>query len=123
MQGVRDRYPALFNPAINTMQLFIWQHDILGVAHYIMDCFEVFGVLDNAPDDASTALPAHKLVFISPGGWIDVIYSFIQASSIASAACSSQLCQNSLYTERDCVPCALVHTACTVLPAMEQHAC
>ena len=33
------RYPALFSPATNTMQLFMWQRDIVGVAHYIMDCF------------------------------------------------------------------------------------
>ena len=55
MQGVRDRYPALFSPAENTMQLFMWQRDIVGVAHYIMDCFEVLGTLDDAPDDASSS--------------------------------------------------------------------
>ena len=55
MQCVRDRYPALFSPAKNTMQLFMWQHDIVGVAHFIQDCFEVLGALDDAPDDASTS--------------------------------------------------------------------
>ena len=45
MQCVRDRYPALFSPAKNTMQLFMWQRDIVGVAHYIKDCFEVLGAL------------------------------------------------------------------------------
>ena len=45
MQCVRDRYPALFSPAKNTMQLFMWQHDIVGVAHFIKDCFEVLGAL------------------------------------------------------------------------------
>ena len=45
MQCVRDWYPALFNPAKTTMQLFMWQRDIVGVAHYIMDCFEVLGAL------------------------------------------------------------------------------
>ena len=52
-----DRYPALFSPAKNTMQLFMWQHDTLGVAHYwyIKDCFEMLGALDDAPDDASTS--------------------------------------------------------------------
>ena len=55
MQCVRDRYPALFSPAKNTMQLFMWQRDIVGVAHYIKDCFEVLGALDDAPDDASTS--------------------------------------------------------------------
>ena len=55
MQCVRDQYPALFSPATNTMQLLMWQHDILGVAHYIKDYFEMLGALDDAPDDASTS--------------------------------------------------------------------
>ena len=41
MQCVRGRYPALFSRAINTMQLFMWQHNIVGVAHYIKDCSKV----------------------------------------------------------------------------------
>ena len=40
MQCVLVRCPALFNPATNTMQLFMWQRDIVGVAHCIMDCSE-----------------------------------------------------------------------------------
>ena len=55
MQCVRDRYPALFGPAKNTMRLVMWQHDIVGVAHFIKDCFEVLGALDDVPDDASTS--------------------------------------------------------------------
>ena len=55
MQCVRDRYPALFSPAKNTMQLFMWQRNIVGVAHFVQDCFEVLGALDDAPDDASTS--------------------------------------------------------------------
>ena len=51
---VTARFKGLFSPAKNTMQLFMWQRDIVGVAHYIMDCFEVLGALDDAPDDAST---------------------------------------------------------------------
>ena len=35
MQCVRDRYPALFSPAKNTMQLFMQQRNIVGVALYI----------------------------------------------------------------------------------------
>ena len=35
------------------MQLFMWQRDIVGVAHYIMDCSVVLGALDHAPNDAS----------------------------------------------------------------------
>ncbi len=41
------------------MQLLMWQHNILGVAHYIKDCFELelemLGAPDDAPDDASTS--------------------------------------------------------------------
>ena len=55
MQPVRDRYPALFSPAQGTMQLFMWQQDIVGVAHYIMDCFDALSALSDAPDDASTS--------------------------------------------------------------------
>ena len=55
MQCVRDSYPALFSPAYNTKQLFMWQHDIVGVANYIKDYVEVLGALDNAPDNASTS--------------------------------------------------------------------
>ena len=35
MQCVRDRYPALFSPTKNTMQLFMQQRNIVGVALYI----------------------------------------------------------------------------------------
>ena len=54
MQPVRHCYPALFSTAQITMQLFMWQHDIVGVAHYIMDYFDA---LSDAPDhdDASTS--------------------------------------------------------------------
>ena len=53
MQCVRGRYPALFSPAQNTMQLFMC--GIVGVAHFVQDCFEVLGALGDAPDDASTS--------------------------------------------------------------------
>ena len=39
MQGVHDWYTALFSPATNTMQLYMWQRDIVGVAQYIMGLF------------------------------------------------------------------------------------
>ena len=39
MQCMRGRYPALFSPAENTMQLFMWQRDTVGWAHYAMYCF------------------------------------------------------------------------------------
>ena len=43
-----------YHPA-HGMQLFMWQRNIVGVAHYSMDCFKVLGALDDAPDDASTS--------------------------------------------------------------------
>ena len=58
MQCVRDRYPALFSPANNTMQLFMWQRNIVGVAHFVQDCFEVLGALDDASTSSSSALAA-----------------------------------------------------------------
>ena len=37
------------------VQLFMWQRNIVGVAHFVQDWFEVLGALDDAPDDASTS--------------------------------------------------------------------
>ena len=56
MQPVRDRYPALFSPeacrpAKGSMQLFMWQPDIVGVAHFVMDCFDLLGAVPDAHDD------------------------------------------------------------------------
>ena len=50
------RYAALFSPGNITMQLFMWQRVIVGVAHCITDCFDVLGALDDAPDDATPHL-------------------------------------------------------------------
>ena len=60
MQSVRDRYPALYSPERSTVQLFMRQHDTVGLAHYIMECFDVLGALSDVPDDAtiSSALAA-----------------------------------------------------------------
>ena len=41
MMPVWNRYPALFSPAESTMQLYMWQHDIVGVAHCVMDGFDI----------------------------------------------------------------------------------
>ena len=41
-------YPTLFSPAQGSMQLFMWQDDIVGVAHFVMDGFDLLGA---APDD------------------------------------------------------------------------
>ena len=54
MQTVRDRYPALFSPAKGSMQLFMWQPDIVGVAHFVMDCFDLLGAVPDAQDDGSS---------------------------------------------------------------------
>ena len=32
--------PGLFGADIVTMQQFMWQLDIVGVAHFVMDCFD-----------------------------------------------------------------------------------
>ena len=40
VQSIRDQYLALFATAIQTMQQFMWQLDIVSVAHFVMDCFD-----------------------------------------------------------------------------------
>ena len=55
VQPARDFVPGLVSPEKSTMQLFMWQHDIVGVAHYIRDCFDVLGSLCDAADDASAS--------------------------------------------------------------------
>ncbi len=40
LQSIRDRYPGVFGADIVTMQQFMWQLDIVGVAHFVMDCFD-----------------------------------------------------------------------------------
>jgi hypothetical protein len=34
-------YSGLFGADIVTMRQFMWQVDIVGVAHFVMDCFDV----------------------------------------------------------------------------------
>ena len=81
MQCVRDRYPALFSPAKNTMQLFMWQRDIVRVTHYIMDSFQVLGAPDDAPDDASISSS-------SALGWEDAfIHSLASYSAVSCPLC------------------------------------
>ena len=55
-----------------TMQLFLWRRNIVGVAHYIVACLDAPGVLTDAHDvvsaSSSSALAAGKMkTFISPG--------------------------------------------------------
>ncbi len=40
VQSIRDQYPVLFGAAIQTMQQFMWQLDVVSVAHFVMDCFD-----------------------------------------------------------------------------------
>ena len=53
MQCVGIGNPALFSPAEDTMQLFMWQRDIVGVAHNIMDQSMRLAPLMMFPDFAS----------------------------------------------------------------------
>ena len=42
LQGVRDKYAALFVDGASTMQQFMWQQDVIGVlAHFVQDCFDL----------------------------------------------------------------------------------
>ena len=35
------RYAALFVDGASTMQQFMWQQDVIGVAHFVQDCFDL----------------------------------------------------------------------------------
>ena len=53
MQSVRDHSPASFTPAKSTMQLFMRQSDVIGVALYVKICLEFLVAAPDAHDDAS----------------------------------------------------------------------
>ena len=57
MQCVRDWYPALFTPANFPKQLIVWQHDIVGVTHNIMNCLQqyVLSATSDSPNGKSTS--------------------------------------------------------------------
>ena len=38
---VRDKYAALFVDGAGTMQQFMWQQDVTGIAHIVKDCFDL----------------------------------------------------------------------------------
>ena len=40
VQPIRAKYPSLFGTTIVTMQQFMWQGDLLRVAHFVVDCFD-----------------------------------------------------------------------------------
>ena len=39
LQPIRVLYLDLFGPAIVTMQQFMWQDNLVRVAHFVFDCF------------------------------------------------------------------------------------
>ena len=41
LQSVRDKYAALFLDGASTMQQFMWQQDVIGVALIVQDCFDL----------------------------------------------------------------------------------
>ena len=43
LQGVRDKYAALFVAVdgASTMQQFMWQQNVIGVAHFVKDCIDL----------------------------------------------------------------------------------
>lgn len=41
VQHVRERYVGLFSPSIVTMLDFMWQPDLVGVANFVKECFDV----------------------------------------------------------------------------------
>ena len=53
LQRIRDKYPGLFH--VDTMRLFMWQTDTIGVANFIRDCFAHMHapVVDTASDNES----------------------------------------------------------------------
>ena len=57
MQPVQDRYAALFGPGVVTVSQFIWQLDIVAVAHFVMDCFDLLHAPDNDVSDDSSNKP------------------------------------------------------------------
>ncbi len=48
VQKIRDKYPALFGADIRTMQQFMCQLDIVGVAHSILDCFDYLNAVSTS---------------------------------------------------------------------------
>ena len=48
VQDTRDSFVALCTADCRTMQQFMWQRDVVGVAHIFMECF---AMLDSPDDD------------------------------------------------------------------------
>lgn len=55
VQHVRDRYAGLFSESVHTMLEFMWQDDLVGVAKFLMDCFDVISAA--VEDDRTSNQP------------------------------------------------------------------
>ena len=52
---VRDRYAGLFSESVHTMLDFMWQDDLVEVAKFVMDCFDVMSAA--VEDDRTSNQP------------------------------------------------------------------
>ena len=52
---VRDRYVGLFSESVHTMLDFMWQDDLVEVAKFVMDCFDVMSAA--VEDDRTSNQP------------------------------------------------------------------
>ena len=43
LKHIREVYSDLFGPTIVTMQQFMWQGDLVRVAHFVSECFQALG--------------------------------------------------------------------------------
>ena len=77
--------------------LFMWQHAIVGLAHYIVDCFEVLGALDDAPDDASTLSYQPWRLIMSPFHQYCVVWVGYMQEFAWNPASSCQPCKYALH--------------------------
>ena len=55
VRHVRDRNVALFSASIHTMLDFMWQEDLVGVAKFVMYCFDV--ITADVGDDRTSNQP------------------------------------------------------------------
>ena len=58
MQCVLDKYAALFVDGASTMhmQQFMWQQDVIGVAHFVKGCFDML----DAPVSSESVIPCNR---------------------------------------------------------------
>ena len=61
MQPVRDNYMLhlqLYGPCIITVSQYIWQLDVVAVAHFVMNCFDLLHAPDEDVSDDSSKQPS-----------------------------------------------------------------